>query len=204
MKFTKNTLLYLVIVVLTVIIFLQRSCTSSDSSETVTINNKPYEVIKRVSDTVYVPKTQTVYKKGNTIYSTEIKYVNVPGNVDTIQILDIFFAQRIYKDTLHLKDSLGYISIIDTVSQNTITSREWKSNVNQKIINNTIYLKDLPKHQVYIGPTFGAIKNTGAFAGASLMLKTKSDNVYGINFGYTSALNTFVQGNILWKIKLKK
>lgn len=204
MKFTKNIMLYLIIAVLAVIIFLQRSCTTTKSSEVVTINNKPYEVIKRVTDTVYIPKTQTVYKKGNTIHSTEIKYVNVPNNVDTNQILDIFFAQRIYKDTLHLKDSLGYISIIDTVSQNTITSREWKSNVNQKIINNTIYLKDLPKHQVYIGPTFGAIKNIGSFAGASIILKTKSDNVYGVNFGYTSILNTFIQGNILWKIKLKK
>lgn len=205
MKITQNTFLYLVIAALAIIIFLQRSCTSNDNpAETITVNGKPYEVIKKVTDTVYVTKKQTVYKKGETIYNTEIEYVSVPVNIDTQKILNVFFKQRIYKDTLKLKDSLGYISVIDTISQNTIVSREWKSNVNQKTINNTIYLKDLPKNQVYVGPIIGGIRNQMAFAGASLKLKTKSDKMYGINFGYTSTLNPFIQFDILWKIKLKK
>lgn len=205
MNFIKKNFSLLVIAVLVIIILLQRSCTSTSNGgkEVVKINGKKYEVIKRETDTVRVEVAHNVYKAGKDIYHEVPVYINVPANVDTASILKDYYAMRVYKDTLKLKDSLGYIAVTDSISKNVLLGRTWDAKVNKTTVTNTIYLKEL-SNQLYLGGSLGTLKPNNLTIGANAILKTKKDHMYGLGFGVTSELNTYIQGSLLWKISLKK
>jgi hypothetical protein len=200
---------YIIIAALALIIVVQRTCnnpvTPVKPNTQITIDGKKYDVKKDVVDTQWVPaKPQIVYKPGATIYVDSPIYVPVPLNTDTAEILKDYFAKRTSKDTLHLEDSLGYVSVLDTIQKNRIFSRTWNSHVNKVLIHDTKYITPEPVTQWYIGGLIGAHKPNLAMAGASLIIKNKKDQLYGINAGYTSNLDLFVQGTVLWKIRLKR
>lgn len=196
----------IIIVVLVIIILLMRTCTPSPKTgETVYVGGKPYEVIKKVIDTQYVPKSFVVMKKGKDIYHDTTIYVSVLQNIDTTVILKDYFAQNIFKDTLNLKDKLGYISIIDTIQKNNIFGRSYNAKVNQIIIKDTTILKEKLRNQVYVGGNLGT-DNTGLFNyfGPSILLKTKTDKIYNLGVGINNNKGFSIQGGMYWKIKLKK
>jgi hypothetical protein len=202
----KKNFNYLVILALVVIIIMQRSCSSTPGSpkEIIKIDGKKYEVVKRETDTIRVEVAHNVYKKGQDIYHDVPVYIDVPANVDTAAILKEYYAMRVYKDTLQLKDSLGYIAVTDSISKNTLLGRTWDAKVNKTVIDNKIYLKELPKNQVYLGASLGFQKPNDVLFGGNAILKTKNDHMYGIGLGVNSQLNTYFQGTMLWKISLKK
>ena len=196
----------IIIVVLVIIILLMRTCTPSPKpGETIYVGGKPYEVVKKVIDTQYVPKSFVVMKKGKDIYHDTTIYVPVLQNVDTTAILKDYFAQNIFKDTLNLKDKMGYVSIIDTIQKNNIFGRSYNAKVNQIIIRDTTILKEKLRNQVYVGGNLG-VDNTGLFNyfGPSLLLKTKTDKIYNLGVGINNNKGISVQGGMYWKIKLKK
>lgn len=199
-EFIKQNFSLVVIALLVIIILLQRSCTSQPTEkEIIKIEGKKYEVIKR--DTVIKTVTQTVYRPGEIIYKEVPIYVEIPTDVDTLAILKNYFAINVYKDTLHLKDSLGYVSIIDSITQNGIKSRYFDANIN-KFENNT-YLKEL-NTQLYLGGSLGIQKPDNLLLGANAFLKTKQDKVYGISIGVNSHLDPYIYGTLLWKISFKR
>lgn len=206
MTFIKTNFSYIIIAVLIAVIFLQRSCstTTKDGKEILKIDGKKYEVLKREIDTVMVPVNHNVYKSGKDIYHDVPVYIQIPLNADTAAILKEYFAMHVYKDTLQLKDSLGYVSVIDTITKNGLMGREWNAKVNKITINNTTYLKELPRTQLYLGGSLGIQKPSYTSIGFNAILKTKNDHMYGIGIGTNSQLNTYIQGSILWKISLKK
>jgi len=193
---------------LIIVILLMRAC-SSDGKITdgggIKIDGKKYIVIKHTVDTIIKPVTQTVFKKGETIFRDVPVYINVPANVDTSYILKDYYTMYPYKDTLRLKDSLGYIAVSDTIFKNRILNRTFDAYVNKFTINNTIYVQPVPKVQMYIGGVAGFDKvNVVNFVGPSLLLKDKKDKVYSLGIGYSNAKTVSVQGGIYWLIKLKK
>lgn len=197
----------LLIIALIIIIVLMRSCDGSGSKpgETINIDGKKYEVLKHTIDTVIVPHDTIVYRKGKDIYHKVPVYQVVPINVDTLAILKDFYAKRVYIDTLRLSDSLGYIVVNDTISENSLLGRLWTAQVNNTTIKEQIIVKELPKNQVYIGLVGGFDKvNIVNFAGPSLVLKTKTDKIYSVGVGYAGSGAVSIQGGIYWKIKLKK
>ena len=111
---------------------------------------------------------------------------------------------HVYKDTLQLKDSLGYVSVIDTITKNGLMGREWNAKVNKITINNTTFLKELPRTQLYLGGSLGIQKPSYTSIGWNAILKTKNDHMYGIGIGINSQLNTYIQGSMFWKISFKK
>jgi hypothetical protein len=184
-----------------------RSCdgTGSKPGETIKIDGKKYELLKHTIDTVIVPQYTIVYRKGKDIYHEAPEYQVVPIKIDTLAILKDFYAKTVYIDTLKLADSLGYIVVNDTISENSILGRMWTAQVNKTTITEQIIVKELPRNQVYIGIVGGFDKvNFVNFAGPSLMLKTKTDKVYSVGVGYSGAGSISIQGGIYWKIKLKK
>jgi hypothetical protein len=206
MTFIKTNFSYIIIAVLIAVIFLQRSCstTTKDGKEILKIDGKKYEVLKREIDTVMVPVNHNVYKSGKDIYHDVPVYIQIPLNADTAAILKEYFAMHVYKDTLQLKDSLGYVSVIDTITKNGLMGREWNAKVNKITINNTTYLKELPRTQLYLGGSLGIQKPSYTSIGFNAILKTKNDHMYGIGIGTNSQLNAYIQGSMLWKISLKK
>lgn len=206
-NFIKKNFSLLIIAALVIVILLQRACTpkNSEPKEIIKIDGKKYEVIKRVTDTLKIPVIHNVYKKGEDIYHEVPVYVDVivPSNIDTGLILKKFYATHVYKDTLHLKDSLGFIAVTDSISKNKLVSRSWNAKVNKTTINNTIYLKEL-SNQFYLGGSLGMQRPGQFLLGGNAILKTKTDKVFGLGVGVNSQLQPYFQGSMLWKISFKK
>ena len=182
---------------------------------TVRIDGKKYEVIKHDIDTFEVVKTKIVTKKGSDIYHETIieKEVVIPAIVDTQALLKDYYSKVLYKDTLVLPDSLGTVSLSDTISQNKIFGRTFNASVKQRTIKETLIVKELPKTQVYYGLTGGFNKaDVVSNVGAGLLIKTKKDKIYNLGVGVSNrvtdgtngTLSPYIGGGVYWKIKFKK
>jgi len=197
----------MLLIVLVLIIVLMKTCDSEETKpgKTIKIEGKKYEVVKHDIDTFIQKQETVVYKKGKDVYHDTTIYVQVPVSFDTLKVVQDYYAKRVYIDTLKLADSLGYIVVNDTISQNSLLGRLWNAQVNKTTIKETLIVKELPKNQVYIGLAGGFDKaNVVNFAGPSLLLKTKKDQVYSLGVGYSASKVISLQGAIYWKIKLKK
>jgi hypothetical protein len=179
------------------------------------IAGKAYEVIKHDIDTIDIVKTKVVTKKGEDIYHETIveKQVVIPAVVDTMALLKDYYSKVLYKDTLVLPDSLGTVSLLDTISQNKILGRTFNASVKQRTIKETMIVKELPKTQVYYGLTGGFNKaDVVSNVGAGLLIKTKKDKIYNLGIGVSNrvsdgtngTLSPYIGGGVYWKIKLKK
>lgn len=203
--FKKIDLKTLIIFGLIIVIFLLNMCSTdiSDNGKTVKIAGKTYTVVKQHIDTVVVPIREVVYRNGKDIYHKEIVNINIPVDVDTADIIREYYKILVYKDTLILSDSLGYITLIDTINNNQILNRKWETYVNKITINKTQIVEPLPKNQLFIGG-FGGYNNqlNSIYLGPSLLLKSKKDNMFGISVGVGTGKEVLLQGNIYKKIKL--
>jgi hypothetical protein len=167
-----------------------------------------------VHDTAWSVHDTTIYKtlKGKTLFDTIMtppQYIadtNYPKLLAQYNdLLGKYLALVEFRDTIRI-DTLGYVAILDTVNQNAIKGRSVRTNykIPTVTITKTITHYDPPKAQLYYGfgldlnPTFAP---TGAHGG--LILKTKRDQLIGVQVG------TGINGGInygfssYWKIKLK-
>ena len=177
------------------------------------IAGKAYEVIKHDIDTIDIVKTKVVTKKGEDIYHETIKEVVIPTIVDTQALLHDYFAKNIYKDTLTLPDSLGTVSLIDTITQNKILGRTFNASVKQRTIKETTIVKELPKTKIFYGLEGGFNKaDFVSSVGAGVLINTKKDKIYQLGLGVTNqttdgingGFTPYVRGGVYWKLKLKK
>jgi len=180
---------------------------------TIRIDGKKYEVIKHEIDTIDIVKTKIVTKKGQDIYHETIKEVNIPTIVDTQALLHDYFAKNIYKDTLNLPDSLGTVSLIDTITQNKILGRTFNASVKQRTIKETTIVKELPKTKVFYGFEGGFNKaDVVSHLGFGFLVNTKKDKMFHLGLGVANrttdgtsgTLSPYIGGGVYWKIKFKK
>jgi hypothetical protein len=175
-----------------------------NDKETVKVDGKKYEVIKRKTDTIYVFKDSIVYRPGKKIpYQVLVeKFVYLPTKIDTNAVINAYFAKVVYKDTLKI-DSVGYISVTDTLYKNKILGRSWAYKIQQKTIKDYMIVKEAPRNQFYIG---GSVLAGGdrILAGPQVLWKTKTDNIYGMNAYVDPYGNQYYGFSLNWKIKLKK
>jgi hypothetical protein len=179
------------------------------------IAGKAYEVIKHEIDTVDIVKTKVVTKKGEDIYHETIveKEVIIPAVIDTMALLKDYYSKVLYKDTLILPDSLGTVSVIDTITQNKILGRTFNASVKQRTIKETTIVKELPKTKIFYGLEGGFNKaDVVSSVGAGVLINTKKDKIYQLGLGVnnkttdgtTGAFSPYIRGGVYWKIKLKK
>jgi hypothetical protein len=179
------------------------------------IAGKAYEVIKHDIDTIDIVKTKVVTKKGEDIYHETIveKEVIIPAVIDTMALLKDYYSKVLYKDTLVLPDSLGTVSLLDTISQNKILGRTFNASVKQRTIKETMIVKELPKTKVFYGLEGGFNKaDFVSSVGAGILINTKKDKIFqlglGVNNKTTDGTNggftPYVRGGVYWKLKLKK
>ena len=182
---------------------------------TIRIEGKKYEIIKHDIDTVDIVKTKIVTKKGEDIYHETIveKEVIIPAVIDTVALLKDYYSKVLYKDTLILPDSLGTVSVIDTITQNKILGRTFNANVKQRTIKETTIVKELPKTKIFYGLEGGFNKaDFVSSVGAGVLINTKKDKIYqlgvGVNNqtidGINGSFSPYIRGGVYWKIKLKK
>lgn len=179
------------------------------------IDGKKYEVIKHTIDTVDVIKTKIVTKKGDDIYHEVIveKEVMIPANIDTAALIKNYYLKVLYKDVLVLPDSLGTVSVTDTISQNRILSRTFDAKVRERTIREELIVKEPAKNQLYYGLNGGFNKEDFVSAiGVGVIFKTKKDKIYNLNVGVNNetidgingTFSPYVGFGTYWKIRLKK
>lgn len=199
----------LLIIFILVILFTQCNQSNSNSKDTIVIDKKRYEVKKKSTGVTYKPHTFTEYRSTNDVYTfivdydTSIQY----KDVDTAAILRDYFAKVVVIDTLKLKDSLGYIAITDTLSKNRLEWRTYVASINQKIINDTIWISPKDVGALYFGINGGFTKNQlPGTIGISLVYNTPKSRMYGIGIGLQNGptIAPYVNGSFYWKLKLKK
>ena len=197
---------YIIIGILVAIIFLQRSCSSVDSPQEPTVITKTDTIWKEIHDTitkeVEVVKIEYIKPKGP-------EYT--PGeHIDTCRarfayLLKQHSARRVYKDTIKL-DSLGTITVIDTVWLNKLKDRTYIKDYKIPLVTktNTIIKQADPKRQLYIGGNLFGDKNQIQLFTPGLIYKDRKDRVYQLNAGFNfDGSITFGLG-AYWKINFNK
>jgi hypothetical protein len=168
-------------------------------------DNKKYQVVKTEIDTFYKDTGYVRYKPGKKIVIETTIEVPVPTKVDTQAILKDFYTKRIYVDTFNFVDSLGRIVIKDTISENKIASREYDVKIREKIIKETITVKEKPKNQWYLGGSanLNSVNLIGS-VGSSILLKNKKDKIYILGLGVSPSTKSTIiptlQGGIYYRI----
>ena len=173
-----------------------------ESFKVIKVAGKSYEVIKEKIDTHYVHIKDTIYRPGKQIVKIDSIFIEVPAIVDTMAILKDYFTKNIYKDTLILKDSLGTITLIDTVVQNKIIYRTFYADITQRTITDTVIVREKNKTHFYLGATvLSGKQNLLNFVGPSLLIQTKKEKIYTLSLGWDNNKSTAVSAGIYWKLK---
>ena len=133
-KYFKNISPYLVVIaILVILLILCRECQRCSPP--------PETEIKY--DTIYITDTiDHVFVLDST--KTEIEYVYiekpVPQYVDTAAILKDYFATRYYQDTLINNDTIAFLVINDSISENRVQNRHYYYENRVPKITETIYI----------------------------------------------------------------
>lgn len=204
------------IVVLAIIFFIQY-CNPGviPGGKKIYIEGKPYEVIKHTIDTFEIEKTKIVTKKGKDIVHEviDVDTFLLKEPVDSLAILKDYLAKVVYKDTLTLPDSLGFIAVTDTIHKNRIEGRTFNAKVKERLVKETLIVKEPAKAQLYYGFNGGFNKaDVVSNIGAGVILKTKRDKLYQLGAGIsnrvmegnTGKLAPYIGAGVYWKIKVKK
>jgi hypothetical protein len=189
----------LVILVLVILVLL-KTCGGLGSSDpiekVITKVEVRYDTLE-VEKRVFVPKVKTVIRT-NTITDTVFKKYKI----DTLAILKDYYSKYVYQDTLKL-DSLGYVVIMDTITQNKIFSRRFDSQIliPTTTITNDIYLN---QSKFFGGVSIGGNKSQINFLSGDLLYKSKKDNVYGLGIGVNQNLEPIITGRLYWRLQFGK
>ena len=180
----------LLLVVLVVIIFLMRGCSSTPASTEPRIERDTiteYITIEKES-IVYQPKIKYITKVDIDTFSTP---------VDTLAILADYYAIRTYEDTQVL-DSLN-ITITDTVSQNQILGRQIAYNFTypRKTIKETVYIN---QRELYFGLRGIGNMDQVSYLGGEMLFKNKKKQVYSFGVGVNQNLVPVISLSMYWKL----
>ena len=192
----KNIALLLLIAI---VVFQQCGGNKTKTGEIVKIDGKKYELIKHEIDTIEVVKTKVVTRKGADIYHETIveKEVLIPAVIDTAALLKDYYSKVLYKDVLVLPDSLGTVSVIDTISQNKILGRTFNASVKQRTIKETTIVKELPKTKLFYGFEGGFNKaDVVSHIGMGILLNTKTDKIFNLGIGVANRVVDGTNGGL--------
>jgi len=189
---------YIIIGVLLVIILFMgvcnKPCPTNPTITTTTITK--WDTLK-IETPRYIPKY--IKKVGEPII------VYLPPITDTAFALEELMTK--YYSFYNVKDTIDHdsvkIYIDDTLSENKITSRQVKYNINYptKIITRTItYPAPKSKRELYYGFGLGGSQQGFNYLGGELMLKTKNKKSLGLGVGINNNIKPVVNLRMLWKV----
>jgi hypothetical protein len=192
----------LTIIGLIIVIFLLRECRGESKGApiepiTVVKIETKYDTIVETIET-YIPEYRTKIKY-KTVHDTVEVHDTVP--VDTLSILEDYFATYAYTDTLK-KDSVTFV-INDTISQNRILSR----GINYSLVYPTKIIsteREVNKRELYIGFGLGGDKQQLSYLGSELMLRNKKERIYGVGLGINQNFEPILTFKMSWKVKMPK
>jgi hypothetical protein len=180
--------------------------------DTLKVDSIPYAV----HDTIAVDSLVEVEVEIEVPVEVEVeKRVEVPvyQTVDTMEILKVHFAKVQHKEVLTLPNNQGTVTLIDTISKNSIVNRKFIADVKRMIVKDTIYTKEPKKNQLFFGFNGGVNKeNVVSHIGTGVLFKTKDDKIFHVGVGVANRVldgtngtfTPYVDGGVYWKLKLKK
>ena len=180
----------LLVVVLAVLLFLQRGCSSTPPVEPKVIT----EVVTKW-DTVKVEKTEYVPKIVEKVV-VNIDTFSTP--IDTTAVLKDYYAKYFYTDTIQL-DTLGSIIVNDTITRNLISFRDVQSDIfiPTTTITNTVYLY---KREFFGGVSVGATNQAVQNINGELLYVNKKRQAYGFGVGLNPQFQPVYTVRMYWKI----
>ena len=185
----------LLIVVLVIFLLFQKGCSfNSDMVEpkVITKVETKWDTIT-VNKEIYVPKWKT---KIITKYKNDTIVINTP--IDTLEILKDYYSKNVYIDEIIL-DSLGVVTITDTITQNTILSRSVVSNI---LIPTTTITSDIyvNSRELYWGLNIAGRSSQINYLGGGLLYKSKNKNIYGLGVGVNENFQPILSASYYMKI----
>lgn len=197
-----NKLLTGIIIVLVLYVaFSKNGCTPKhQKSDTTIVHDTSWQ---RYDSMIYAkPKpAKIVYLDAPVEYLADTNYARLKVQYDSL--LKEFFALKTYYDTVRL-DTLGYVSIIDSVQKNGILGRSFHTNykIPTVTVTKTITHYAPPKAALFFGGGVEGNKTLGV-TGAQLgiLYKSKKDKIVGVNVGSTIGEQLTFGVSSYWKIK---
>jgi hypothetical protein len=177
--------------VLVTLLLLQKSCSPKPKEvepEVITKVEIRYDTIQTVVEK-YIPRWRDRI-------ITQIDTVVTP--IDTIAILKDYYAKYVYSDTLQI-DTIGYAVINDTITQNTILSRDIKTNllIPTTTITNTVYINE---RELYFGVGLSGRTSQINYLGGELLYKTKQKQLYSLGVGVNQDFQPVLSARMYWNI----
>ena len=170
----------------------------------------PYAVHDTISEEVEVEVEVPVEVEVEVEKRVEVPVIQ---QVDTTEILKVYFAKVPHKEVLTLPNNQGTVTITDTISKNSVVNRKFIADVKKMIINDTIYTPEPRKTQLYFGFDAKFDKpNVVNLMGLGMVLKTKDEKLYKIGVGLSNnvtdgtngKLSPYLGGGVYWKVKLRR
>jgi len=194
MKFIKNNILFIAIVLLVLWLYFLVKPTYIKTS----LDLSKYKKIQTIHDTLYAKVYINRYRKGDSIPYKVIDtlYTHIS---DTIRIISDYNQVKAYSDTIK-KDSNIFV-IDDTISQNRIISRGFKADITQKTIVVREFYASKPTNTLYWGirGSYSPLNGLEVLS-PSLMLSVRNKALIGLSVDISKNYNIGYSGGIYFKI----
>ena len=197
MKFVKNNILFIAIVLLVLWLYFLLKPTYIKTP----IDLSKYKKVETIHDTIYSKAYINRYRKGDSIPYKVIDtlYTHIS---DTIRIISDYNQVKAYSDTIK-KDSNIFV-IDDTISQNRIISRGFKADITQKTIVVREFYASKATNTLYWGIRGSYRPLVGLeVLSPSLMLSVKNKALIGFSVDISKNYNIGYSGGIYFKIGKK-
>ena len=194
MKFIKNNILFIAIVLLVLWLYFLVKPTYIKTP----LDLSKYKKVQTIHDTLYAKVYINRYRKGDSIPYKVIDtlYTHIS---DTIRIVADYNQVKAYSDTIK-KDSNIFV-IDDTISQNRIISRGFKADITQKTIVVREFYASKPTNTLYWGirGSYSPLNGLEVLS-PSLMLGVKNKALIGLSVDINKNYNIGYSGSIYFKI----
>lgn len=160
-------------------------------------------------DTVYI-ETEIEVPFPIEIIKDTIIYREIPHAVDTASIISVYLQKKAILDTIKIEN--GYISVIDTISGNSLISRRFSPKLKPQFTERVIYEEKDPQSYFYIGINGGIDKPNYIYSlGTSLFYQTPNSGMYQIGIGVWNRTSDgingeffpYLTGGYYWRLNLK-
>lgn len=189
----------LIILVLIIVILLLRQCSGDGGEITpseptiVTKVETKYDTIT-IDKKVYVPKWKT-----KIVTQVDSILVNTP--IDTLEVLKDYYAKNVFVDKIEL-DSLGFVTITDTIWKNTLFNRQVSSDIiiPTTTVTQTEYINP---REFYVGFGLNGTSKQFNYVGGSILYRTRKKQAFGLGIGLNDQFQPIISTQFLWKLGKK-
>lgn len=196
-----NKILIIIIAILLIVLSLGKSgCNPTYiKDDTIIIRDTTWQV----HDSLIIKKLKVKEVIHDTLppeYIADTNYPKLKAQYDAL--VAAYLVKNIYADTVKL-DTLGYVSVADTVYKNEIHNRSYRYSykIPTVTITNTITKTVPPKGNLFMGGGVSGNANGLHLLQGGFLYKSKKDKVFGLNLGINGN-NQIVYGvQSYWKIK---